>query len=99
MMPNANILTESDSYGTESYQYNQNNDVTSITDTEDGVTSIAYDGLNAVSETDHNGKVSSVAKYDESGNGNLIESSDNLGSASNLLINSSFEDGVASWKH
>jgi len=93
---NGNVLTASDSYGTESYEYNQNNDVTSITDTENDVTSIAYDGLNAVSETDQSGKVSSVAKYDQYGN--LTESSDTLGSAANLLLNSSFEDGITSWK-
>ncbi|KZE67993.1 hypothetical protein AWM68_17635 [Fictibacillus phosphorivorans] len=90
-----NVTSATDSYGTESYSYNNNNDVTSITDTEGDVTLIAYDGLNAVSETDLAGKSSSVAKYDAYGN--LTQSSVELGTANNELVNNSFEAGLASW--
>lgn len=90
-----NVLTAKDSYGTETYQYNDNNDVTSTTDTEGDQTTIAYDGLNAVSMTDQSGKVSSVAKYNLYGN--ILESSDTLAAATNLLANSSFEDGTTLW--
>ncbi|OCA85770.1 Wall-associated protein [Bacillus sp. FJAT-27225] len=92
---NGNVVTAQDSYGTETYQYNSNNDVTSMVDTEGDETTIAYDGLNPVSETDQSGKVSSVAKYDKFGN--TIESSDSLGAATNLLQNNSFESGIGSW--
>jgi RHS repeat-associated protein len=90
-----NVINSTDSYGTESYSYNSNNDVTSFTDTEGDVTSIAYDGLDPVSEADLAGKSSSVAKYDAYGN--LTQSSDELGTATNELLNNSFEDGLTSW--
>ncbi|WP_236546350.1 RHS repeat-associated core domain-containing protein [Anoxybacillus sp. PDR2] len=92
---NGNVLTAKDSYGTETYQYNQNHDVVSMKDTEGDTTTIAYDGLNPVSETDQSGKTSSVAKYDAYGN--IIEESDTLGSATNLLSNPSFEQGTTAW--
>ena len=92
---NGNVLTAKDSYGTEIYQYNPNNDVISMTDTEGDKTTIAYDGLNPVSETDQSGKTSSVSKYDAYGN--IIEESDTLGSATNLLSNSGFEQGITAW--
>ncbi|OKO96214.1 wall-associated protein [Geobacillus proteiniphilus] len=90
-----NVLTAKDSYGTETYEYNKNNDVISMTDTEGDTTTIAYDGLNPVSETDQSGKTSSVSKYDAYGN--IIEESDTLGSATNLLSNSGFEQGITAW--
>jgi RHS repeat-associated protein len=90
-----NVTGATDSYGTESYAYNQNNDVTSITDTEGDETSIAYDGLNAVSETDLKAKTSTVSKYD--GFGNLTQSSDELSSATNEALNTSFESSLAPW--
>ncbi|WP_297990528.1 DNRLRE domain-containing protein [uncultured Anoxybacillus sp.] len=92
---NGNVLTAKDSYGTEIYQYNPNNDVISMTDTEGDKTTVAYDGLNPVSETDQSGKTSSVAKYDSYGN--VIEESDALGSATNLLSNHGFEQGTTAW--
>ncbi|WP_183250023.1 DNRLRE domain-containing protein, partial [Anoxybacillus tengchongensis] len=92
---NGNVLTAKDSYGTETYQYNPNNDVISMTDTEGDKTTVAYDGLNPVSETDQSGKTSSVAKYDSYGN--VIEESDALGSAPNLLSNHGFEQGTTAW--
>nr|WP_244374823.1 RHS repeat-associated core domain-containing protein [Anoxybacillus flavithermus] len=92
---NGNVLTAKDSYGTEIYQYNPNNDVISMTDTEGAKTTVAYDGLNPVSETDQSGKTSSVAKYDSYGN--VIEESDALGSATNLLSNHGFEQGTTAW--
>ncbi|QNU22751.1 hypothetical protein IC805_07565 [Geobacillus thermoleovorans] len=90
-----NVLTAKDRYGTETYEYNKNNDVISMTDTEGDTTTIAYDGLNPVSETDQSGKTSSVSKYDAYGN--IIEESDTLGSATNLLSNSGFEQGITAW--
>ncbi|KIP21341.1 tRNA nuclease WapA [Anoxybacillus ayderensis] len=92
---NGNVLTAKDRYGTETYQYNPNNDVISMTDTEGDKTTVAYDGLNPVSETDQSGKTSSVAKYDSYGN--VIEESDALGSATNLLSNHGFEQGTTAW--
>jgi RHS repeat-associated protein len=92
---NGNVTGATDSYGTESYDYNKNNDVTSIVDTEGDETSIAYDGLNAVSETDLKAKTSSVSKYD--GYGNLTQSSDELSSATNEVLNASFENNLTSW--
>ncbi|XQY93684.1 DNRLRE domain-containing protein [Metabacillus sp. HB246100] len=98
---NGNVITAKDSYGTETYNYNANNDVTSIVDTEGDQTTIAYEDLDPVSETDQTGKTSSISKYqkDSNGNsnGNLIESSYNLGTATNLLQNSSFESGLTGW--
>lgn len=98
---NGNVITATDSYGTEKYEYNNNNDVTSVVDTEGDQTTIAYEGLDAVSETDQSGKTSSVAKYqkDSNGksNGNLIESSYSLGTASNLLVNNNFENNITGW--
>ena len=92
---NGNVLTVKDQYGTETYKYNKNNDVISETDTEGDTTTIAYDGLNPVSETDQSGKTSSIAKYDTYGN--IIEESNTLGSAANLLSNSGFEQGITAW--
>ncbi len=92
---NGNITEATDSYGTENYKYNGNNDVIEMEDTEDRKTTIAYDGLNPVSETDQSGKVSSISKYNEFGN--IIESSELIGAANNLLVNNSFEDETASW--
>ncbi len=98
---NGNVITATDSYGTETYEYNSNNDVTSVVDTEGDQTTIAYEGLDAVSETDQTGKTSSIAKYQKdtngNSNGNLIESSYSLGTASNLLSNNNFENDLAGW--
>jgi len=98
---NGNVLTSKDSYGTETYQYNTNNDVTSVVDTEGDQTTIAYDHLDAVSETDQVGKMSSIATYQKDGdgnsNGNLLESSYALSTATNLLLNNSFETDLTNW--
>ncbi|WP_246483938.1 DNRLRE domain-containing protein [Heyndrickxia vini] len=92
---NGNVTTAEDSYGKETYQYNKNNDVTSYVDTEGDETTVAYDGLNAVSETDQSGKTSSISKYDKYGN--EIESSGDLAPSNNQLLNNNFEDGTTSW--
>ncbi|WP_369802223.1 DNRLRE domain-containing protein [Geobacillus sp. B4113_201601] len=92
---NGNVLTATDRYGTETYQYNQHNNVVSIIDTENDKTTIAYDGLNPVSEIDQAAKTASFAKYDAYGN--LMEESDALGSAANLIVNPSFEQGMTAW--
>ena len=98
---NGNVISATDSYGTETYEYNKNNDVTSVVDTEGDKTTVAYDDLDAVSETDQTGKSSSVAKYQKNtagnSNGNLIESSYDLGTGTNLLQNNSFESGLTGW--
>lgn len=98
---NGNVITAKDSYGTDTYNYNANNDVTSIVDTEGDQTTIAYEDLDPVSETDQTGKTSSISKYhkDTNGNsnGNLIESSYNLGTATNLLQNNNFESDLTGW--
>ncbi|WP_186321409.1 DNRLRE domain-containing protein [Bacillus sp. FJAT-22090] len=80
------------------YVYNGNNDVISSTSMENSgekKTTYAYNGLDPVSETDQSGKVSSVTKYDSSGN--VLESSDSLSAATNLVANNSFEKGTVSW--
>ncbi|OIK14254.1 Wall-associated protein [Bacillus sp. MUM 116] len=82
---NGNVTKALDSYGTETYQYNKNNDITLSTDTEGNNTSIAYNGLNPVSETDQADKTSSVSKFDK--HGKLTETSDSLASGTNLIIN------------
>ncbi|KZZ85767.1 RHS repeat protein [Bacillus sp. SJS] len=92
---NGNILTSKDAYGTEEYTYNKNNDVTSVIDTESEETTISYDGLDAVSETDQSGKSSSVSRYDAYGN--AVESSKDLAAGTNRLSNPSFESGLTSW--
>ena len=90
-----NVIKAVDDYGTETYTYNDNHDVTSMIDTEGDEVTIAYDGLDAVSETDQSGKTASASKYAK--NGNLTEESHELATAANLLANSRFEDGTASW--
>lgn len=99
---NGNVISATDSYGTETYEYNSNNDVTSIVDTEGDQTTIAYEDLDPVSETDQTGKTSSVAKYQKdangNSNGNLIESSYDLGTATNLLQNNNFESDLTGWR-
>jgi len=98
---NGNVISTTDSYGTEKYEYNSNNDVTSILDTEGNQTTIAYEDLDPVSETDQTGKTSSIAKYQKdangNSNGNLIESSYDLGTATNLIQNNSFENELIGW--
>lgn len=99
---NGNVISATDSYGTEKYEYNSNNDVTSILDTEGDQTTIAYEDLDPVSETDQTGKTSSIAKYQKdangNSNGNLIESSYDLGTATNLVQNNSFENNLTGWR-
>ncbi|MET1176230.1 hypothetical protein, partial [Paenibacillus amylolyticus] len=76
-------------------QYNKNNDVTKMKDTEGNVTDIAYDGLDAVSESDQSGKSSSAAVYDKYGN--LIQSSKELAASASLLKDGSFEGTKLGW--
>ncbi|MBL3615739.1 RHS repeat protein, partial [Bacillus sp. RHFS18] len=90
-----NVTAVKDNYGTETYQYNKNNDVTKMKDTEGNVTDIAYDGLDAVSETDQSGKSSSAAVYDKYGN--LIQSSKELAASASLLKDGSFEGTKLGW--
>jgi len=92
---NGNVIAVKDAYGTETYQYNSNNDVTKMKDTEGNITDIAYDGLNAVSETDQSGKSSSAAVYDKYGN--LVQSSKELAASTNLLKDASFEETKLGW--
>ncbi|GIN88534.1 tRNA nuclease WapA [Heyndrickxia sporothermodurans] len=92
---NGNVLTATDSYGKESYQYNENNDVIKFVDTEGEKTTIAYDGLNPISENDEAGVVSSVSRFDDFGN--EIQSSAELSVANNLVTNSSFEGNYNNW--
>ncbi|MDA7025189.1 DNRLRE domain-containing protein [Bacillus sp. CLL-7-23] len=92
---NGNIIAAKDAYGTETYHYNNNNDVTKMKDTEGNVTDIAYDGLDAVSETDQSGKSSSAAVYDKYGN--LVQSSKELAASTNLLKDASFEEQKFGW--
>ncbi|MGX4668687.1 DNRLRE domain-containing protein [Cerasibacillus sp. JNUCC 74] len=92
---NGNVLTATDSYGKETYQYNKNNDVTEVVDTEGEKTTVAYDGLNPISETDEAGNVSSVSSYDQYGN--EIQSSAALSATNNLISNSSFEGNHNNW--
>ncbi|MGG4438650.1 DNRLRE domain-containing protein [Priestia megaterium] len=89
---NGNILTETDALGKNTYEYNANNDVTKSLDSENRSTTIAYDDTNAVSETDQSAKISSMSMYDSYGN--IIKSSDDLSSATNLLTNPSFETSL-----
>ncbi|KDN91192.1 hypothetical protein EF87_20220 [Bacillus amyloliquefaciens] len=64
-------------------------------DTEGNITDIAYDGLDAVSETDQSGKSSSAAVYDKYGN--LIQSSKELAASASLLKDGSFEGTKLGW--
>lgn len=89
---NGNILTETDALGKNTYEYNGNNDVTKSVDSENRSTTIAYDDTNAVSETDQSAETSSMSMYDSYGN--IIKSSDDLSSATNLLTNPSFENSL-----
>ena len=73
---NGNVILAKDAYGTETYEYNKNNDVTKVKDTEGDITDIAYDGLDAVSETDQSGNMSSASIYDSYGN--LVQTSKEL---------------------
>ncbi|SDB82265.1 DNRLRE domain-containing protein [Shouchella lonarensis] len=90
-----NVTKAVDHYGTETYKYNENHDVTEMVDTEGDKVTIAYDGLDAVSETDQSGKTASASKYAK--NGNLTEESHELGTAANILVNGQFNDGKTSW--
>ncbi|MFO3790191.1 DNRLRE domain-containing protein [Bacillus mojavensis] len=90
-----NVTSVKDAYGTETYEYNKNNDVTKMKDTEGNVTDIAYDGLDAVSETDQSGKSSSAAVYDKYGN--QIQSSKELSASTNILKDGSFEAQKSGW--
>ncbi|MEW4211594.1 DNRLRE domain-containing protein [Priestia megaterium] len=89
---NGNVLTETDGIGTDTYQYNSNNDVTSMTDSEGHESTVSYNDTNAVSETDQKAKTASVTNYDSYGN--VIESSDDLAPATNLVENPSFENAL-----
>ncbi|MCU7712677.1 DNRLRE domain-containing protein [Priestia sp. JV24] len=94
-----NVLTSTDAYGTERYEYNKNNDIVKITSQEGDPNSdspedkkestIAYDNVNAISETDQGAKTSSISNYDSFGN--IIETSDDLSTANNLVTNPGFE--------
>lgn len=96
---NGNVLSATDALGTENYEYNKNNDVTKVTSQEGGAastdpadkkeTTVAYDDTDAVSETDQTAKTASMSTYDEYGN--VIESSDDLSTANNLVTNAGFE--------
>ncbi|MDR4204799.1 hypothetical protein, partial [Bacillus spizizenii] len=77
-----NVTSVKDAYGTETYEYNKNNYVTKMKDTEENVTDIAYDGLYAVSETDQSGKSSSASVYDKYEN--HIQSSKDISASTNI---------------
>ncbi|PLR76189.1 wall-associated protein [Bacillus sp. V3-13] len=89
-----NVTTATDAIGTEKYEYNQNNDVTKVTDAEQKTTSLTYNGANPVSETEYQGRTSSVTGYDQFGNPNA--GSDALAPAANLLRNAGFESALNS---
>ena len=101
---NGNVLSETDALGTEKYEYNSNNDVTKVTSQEGAadsnspedkkVTTVAYDDTNAVSETDQSAETASMSTYDSYGN--IIQSSDDLSAANNLVANPSFESTLGS---
>ncbi|MGK4096203.1 DNRLRE domain-containing protein [Bacillus altitudinis] len=93
---NGNVILAKDAYGTETYEYNKNNDVTKVKDTEGDITDIAYDGLDAVSETDQSGNMSSASIYDSYGN--LVQTSKELAAGASILKNGSFEDTLTGWK-
>lgn len=99
---NGNVTSAADSYGTETYAYNENNDVISMVDTEGDETTVAYDGLDPVSETDQNGKTASVSVFAKNSegksNGNVLQESYALGTATNLVPNNSFENGITGWQ-
>ncbi|WP_188388787.1 DNRLRE domain-containing protein, partial [Priestia taiwanensis] len=86
---NGNILTSTDTIGTEKFEYNKNNDVKKATDTEGKETTVAYSGVDPVSETEIAGKVSSVSRFDSFGN--LITSSGDLTTSHNQLMVPGFE--------
>ncbi|MEK1833582.1 carbohydrate binding domain-containing protein [Priestia megaterium] len=96
---NGNVLSATDALGTENYEYNKNNDVTKVTSQEGGSastdpadkkeTTVAYDDTDAVSETDQTAKTASMSTYDDYGN--VIEGSDDLSTANNLVTNPGFE--------
>lgn len=93
---NGNVLTEESALGKDTYEYNNNNDVTKTTDSENRSTLITYDDKNAVSKVDKTSNTSSVSNYDTYGN--VIQSSDDLSTADNLVTNASFEDSLgAEW--
>ncbi|MCJ7988020.1 hypothetical protein MUB16_35910 [Priestia sp. OVL9] len=99
---NGNVLSATDALGTENYEYNKNNDVTKVTSQEGGSastdpadkkeTTVAYDDTDAVSETDQTAKTASMSTYDEYGN--VIEGSDDLSTANNLVTNPGFESSL-----
>jgi len=89
---NGNILEEKNAFGTDKYEYNNNNDVVKTIDTENKETTIAYDETNPVSEVDQTAKTASISNYNSFGN--LIESSNDLSAATNSLINPSFENSL-----
>lgn len=86
---NGNVIQAKDAYGTETYEYNKNNDVTKVKDTEGDITDIAYDGLDAVSETDQSGNMSSASIYDSYGN--LVQTSKELAAGASILKNGSLK--------
>ncbi|SFC42453.1 DNRLRE domain-containing protein [Bacillus sp. UNCCL81] len=90
-----NVTKSTTSYGTEDYKYNSNNDVTSYTDTENKNFTTTYDNQDAISEIDQGNTVAGYSKFDQYGN--VLESSDDLSSGTNLLTNSSFENGITGW--
>ncbi|MDH6651021.1 UNVERIFIED_ORG: RHS repeat-associated protein [Bacillus sp. PvP124] len=99
---NGNVLSATDALGTENYEYNKNNDVTKVTSQEGEdkstdpadkkETTVAYDDTDAVSETDQTAKTASMSTYDDYGN--VIEGSDDLSTANNLVTNPGFESSL-----
>ncbi|MBP0726704.1 RHS repeat protein, partial [Bacillus sp. RG28] len=92
---NGNLKNSTSHYGTESYEYNSNNDVTSYKDTEGKTSKTTYDNQDPVSDIDKSNATAGFSKFDQYGN--TIESSTDLSAASNLLVNSSFENGTNGW--
>ncbi|MFD3447575.1 DNRLRE domain-containing protein [Microbacteriaceae bacterium 4G12] len=93
-----NATAATDNLGTEKYEYNKNNDITKIVDTEGKSTTVTYDGASAVSattqasEASQAGMTSSVTKYDDKGN--PIAESKALAMGTNLMRNAGFEDTI-----
>ncbi|UOY93295.1 hypothetical protein MUG87_03980 [Ectobacillus sp. JY-23] len=94
-----NVTTATDAIGTERYNYNENHDVTKVTDAENKTTTVTYEGSNAVSETQEQANTASVTQYDSYGN--PIAESQELAPGANLLSNASFEEapnnGIPGW--
>lgn len=82
-------------YGTDEFDYDSQNNLTYYKDTESNVSTTVYNGLNPISENDVTNAMSSYTKFDAYGN--AIESSFILAAATNLVTNSSFQNGLNGW--